>query len=91
MFNITNFFINPVTEIVAPYTAIIGVWFYVILLVVIDGYVLIKTESWGTASITAIFIAVIFSAILPSYLVWIWSVAAVFSLAALIVDAIWLK
>ena len=91
MFNITNFFNNPATGIVAAYTDVIGVWFYVILLVIIDGYVLIKTESWGAASVVAIFMALIFSAILPAYIVWIWSVAAVFTFAALIVDMIWLK
>ena len=89
--NLTNWFNIPVAETVAAYTDIIGAWFYVLLLIIFGGYTLIKTESWGAASALAIFMALIFSAILPAYLVFIWSVAAVFSLAAVIVDLIWLK
>lgn len=89
--NLTNWFTNPAAETVAVYTDIMGVFFYIFILVIFDGYVLIKTESWGAASVVAVFIALIFSAVLPAYLVFIWAVAAVFSLAAVIVDLIWLK
>jgi hypothetical protein len=89
--DLPNWFNNPVAESLAAYTDVIGIWFYVLLLIIIDGYVLIKTESWGAASIVAIFMAIVFSAILPAYIVYIWAIAAVFSLAAVIVDLIWLK
>lgn len=89
--NLTNWFTNPAAETVAAYTDIIGVFFYIVVLLIVDGYVLIKTESWGAASVASILIAIVFSAILPAIIVFIWAIAAVFSLAAVIVDLIWLK
>jgi len=89
--DITNFFSNPVGEAVSAYTGILGVWFYGIIMVVIGVYILMKTESWHVASAGFILMALLFSALLPPYLVFLWAIAAVFSFAFLLIDILILK
>ena len=89
--NISNFFNNPIGESISAYTGILGVWFYGVLMAVIGVYVLMKTESWHAASASFILMALLFSALLPPYLVFLWAIAAVFSFAFLLVDILVLK
>lgn len=89
--DITNFFNNPVGEAISAYTGVLGVWFYGIIMMVVGVYILMKTESWHVASASFIFMAIIFSAVLPPYVVFVWSIAAVFSFAFLLIDILILK
>ena len=89
--NLTEFFSNPVGFALSSYTDVLGMGFYIFLIVIVDGYVLIKSESWGVASAVAILMAIVFSAIIPAVIGWIWVVMVAFSLAAVIVDVFVLK
>jgi len=89
--NVTHFFSNPVGEAVSAYTGIMGVWFYAAVMAVTGVYILIKTESGYAASASFILMAVLFSAALPPYLVFVWSIAAVFCFAFLLIDLLVLK
>lgn len=89
--NINNFFSNPIGEAVSAYTGIMGVWFYAAIMAVVGVYILMKTESWHVSSASFILMAVLFSAVLPPYLVFIWAIAAVFSFAFLLIDILVLK
>ena len=88
---LTNFFQNPIGEMFSAWVGLLGVWFYGIIMAVVGIYVLMKIESWYAASASFLFIALLFSALLPMYLIFIWSIAAVFSFAFLLVDILILK
>jgi hypothetical protein len=83
-FNATDFFNNPIGSSTIVYTQVIGGFFYAAIMFLFVAYVLMKTESWPAASVVAIFIALAFTAVLPSIIIFIWAVAAVFVFAAII-------
>lgn len=89
--NITNFFLNPVSEAFSIYVGVMGVWFYAGVFTVIGIYILMKTESWAAASAAFILGALLFSALLPAYLIFLWAIAAALSFAFLLVDIFILK
>lgn len=89
--NITEFFNNPIAETFSAYTDVMGVWFYAAMFIAIGGYVLIKTESWAAASGIMILGAILFSAVLPSYIIFIWAIAAAFTFAAILIEVLVLK
>lgn len=89
--DIANFFANPIGNAVAAYTGVMGVWFYGSIMAVTGVYILMKTESGYVASTAFIFMSILFSAILPPYLVFIWAIAAVFCFAFLLLDILVLK
>lgn len=90
-FNPSNFFHNPIGEAVQAYTGLMGIWFYAGLMSVIGIYVLLKTESWQAASAVFIFMAILFSAVLPAYIIFIWAIAVAFSFTFLLIDILVLK
>lgn len=90
-FNPANFFNNPLGEAVQAYTGLMGVWFYAALMSVIGVYVLMKTESWQAASAVFILMALLFSAVLPAYIIFIWAIAVAFSFTFLLIDILVLK
>jgi hypothetical protein len=89
--DILHFFLNPIGESLSSYTDVFGTWFYAILMTVIGIYVLIKTESWHGASAILLLMALLFSAILPGIIVFIWSIAVGLSFAFMLVDLLVLK
>lgn len=89
--NITNFFSNPVTEAFSIYVGTMGVWFYAGIFTVVGVYILMKTESWAAASASFILGAILFSTLLPAYMVFLWAIAAAMSFAFLLVDIFILK
>ena len=89
--DITNFFNNPVGESVQAYTGLMGVWFYAGLMSVVGIYVLMKTESWHAASAVFILMALLFSAVLPAYVIFLWAIAVAFSFTFLLIDVLVLK
>ena len=89
--NITNFFNNPAAEAVSVYVDTIGVLFYAAIFITFGAYVLIKTESWAAASGIMLFGAILFSAILPAYVIFIFAIAAAFTFAAILVEVLVLK
>jgi hypothetical protein len=89
--NITNFFTNPIGESVAVYVNILGPYFYGIITTVIGIYILMKTESWQAAGASFIFMALLFSGILPAYIIFIWAVAVGLAFTFLIIDLLVLK
>jgi len=91
VFDITNFFNNPVGEALQAYTGIMGVWFYAGLMSVTGLYILMKTESWHAASAAFILMALLFSAMLPAYVIFLWAIAVAFSFTFLLIDILVLK
>ena len=89
--NITNFFTNPIGEALSSYTGVLGVYFYAALMTAIGVYVLIKTESWHAAGAAFILMALLFSALLPAYIIFIWAVAVALSFTFLLIDLLVLK
>lgn len=89
--DVSHFFSNPVGNAVSSYTGVMGVWFYAVIMVVVGGYVLMKTESWAAASGIFILGAIVFSALLPPYVIFLWAIAAACSFAAILVDVFVLK
>lgn len=90
-FDITNFFNNPVGEVVQTYTGLMGVWFYAGLMSVVGIFVLQKTESWQTCGASFILMALLFSAVLPAYIIFIWAFAVALSFTFLLIDVFVLK
>jgi len=89
--NITNFFSNPVGEALQAYTGLMGVWFYAGLMSVLGIYVLMKNESWQAAGAVFILMALLFSTLLPAYIIFIWAIAVALSFTFLIIDILVLK
>jgi hypothetical protein len=89
--DITNFFVNPLGEAVSGYVGIFGAWFYAIIMTVTGVYILIKTESWHTAGAMFILMALLFTALLPAYVIFIWAVAVALSFTFLLIDLLVLK
>lgn len=89
--DVTNIFTNPVGEILSSFVGVMGVWFYAALLSVVGVYILIKTESWHAASAMFILMALLFSYLLPGYIVFLWAIAVALSFTFLIIDILVLK
>lgn len=89
--NITNFFFNPIGETLSAYTDILGMYFYGIVASIIGIYILIKTDSWQSASASFILMALLFSAIIPAYIIFIWAVCVAMSFTFLLIDVFVLK
>jgi hypothetical protein len=87
-FNASNFYTNPIGQSTIVYTYILGGFFYAIIMFLFVGYTLMKTESWPAASVVAIFIALIFSAVLPAIIIFIWAIACVFVFAAIVTQLV---
>lgn len=87
-FNHELFYQNPTTQALLPYTVFMGFFFYLSILVIMNG-LLLYTKGWKTASISTIATSIFFSGVFSSfpYIIWIWSIAACFVFAAAIVDA----
>lgn len=89
--DITNLFSNPIGEVIQAYTGIMGVWFYAAIMSVTGVYVLMKTESWHVASAVFVLMALLFSAVLPAYIIFIWAIAVALSFTFLLIDVLVLK
>lgn len=83
----TAFYNNPTVQALTPYTAILGMFFYIIILIVMNGLLLYK-YGWQLASISTILTSLLFTGVFSSfpYIIWIWVIAAVFVFAAIVTD-----
>lgn len=86
-----GFWLDPIGNILAAFTSTLGVWFYGWLVSIVGGYTLIKTESWEAASGILILCSLVFSALLPPYIIFIWSFAVALVFAFVLVDVFVLK
>jgi hypothetical protein len=88
MFNWSSFWDNPLGAAFDSYITLglMGDLFYAAVLTVIGIYVLLKTETWTACAVVFVLASILFSAFIPSMMVFIWSVCVVLSLAFLIVD-----
>jgi hypothetical protein len=89
-FNASEFYTNPIAQVLACYTDALGMIFYAVILLVVMAIVLLETESWPAASAIGIFIAFVCALILPSYILVIFLVVGAFSFAAMVIDALFL-
>jgi len=87
----TNFLTNPGAEIMAAYTDVLGVYVYAFLMIIIGGYVLMKTESWAAATAVFIFGAILFAAVLPAIVIILIATCAALVFAAILIDVFVLK
>jgi hypothetical protein len=85
-FNASEFYTNPAAQSVSCYTDIIGGFFFAILMFLIMGYTLVKTESWGATSAIGLLISILFYAVLPSIVILIICVFVIATFAAIIIQ-----
>ena len=89
--NLSDFFTNPIGESISSYTAVLGPYFYALITTVIGIYILIKTESWHAAGASFILMALLFSILLPAYIIFIWAVAVALAFSFLLIDLLVIK
>ena len=87
-FNASNFYQNPAQNTLAAFIDPLGVMFFGIIMFLIMGWVLMKTESWVAATSVGILITICFSAALPVMVLYLVGIAAVFVFAAVIIDVV---
>ena len=75
----------------AAYTDVLGVYVYAFLMIIVGGYVLMKTESWAAATAVFIFAAILFSAVLPAIIIILFATCAALVFAAILIDVFVLK
>ncbi len=90
-FNASNFYDNPSGNILAAFIDPLGVVFFGIIMFIVMGFVLIKTESWVSASGIGLLILLLFAAALPAMIVYLIGITAVFVFAAVIIDVVLLN
>jgi hypothetical protein len=87
-FNASNFYSNPAQNTLAAFIDPLGIMFFGVIMFLIMGWVLIKTESWVAATSVGILITICFSAALPVMVLYLIGIAAVFVFAAVIIDVV---
>lgn len=87
-FNASGFYENPAANALAAFIDPLGVAFFGILMLLVMGWVLIKTESWVAATSVGILLTICFSAALPALVLYLVLIAAVFVFAAVIIDIV---
>jgi uncharacterized membrane protein YccC len=91
MTDLLTFFTDMGGFIVSSWINLLGAWFYGIVFTVVGIYILFKTETWYSASAILILMAILFSAVTPPYVIFLWAIVAALSFAMLIVDVVVLK
>jgi len=87
-FNASDFYNNPAGNTLAAFVDPLGVVFFGIVMFIVMGYVLMKTESWVSASAAGLLIMLLFSVALPAVIVYIIGITAVFVFAAVLIDVL---
>jgi hypothetical protein len=87
-FNASDFYSHPAENTLAAFIDPLGVAFFGIIMFLIMGYVLMKTESWVAATSIGILITICFAAAMPAMVLYIVGIAAVFVFAAVIIDVV---
>jgi hypothetical protein len=87
-FNASDFYNNPAQNTLAAFIDPLGVLFFGILMFLIMGWVLIKTENWVSATAVGILMTILFSAALPAMVLYLVGIAAVFVFASVIIDVV---
>lgn len=87
-FNASEFYTDPAGNTLAAFVDPLGIFFFGIIMFVCMGYILMKTESWASATTIGILITLLFSAALPALVLYLVGIAAVFIFAAIIIDVI---
>ena len=87
-FDAPNFYSNPAQNTLAAFIDPLGIMFFGVIMFLIMGWVLIKTESWVAATSVGLLITICFSAALPAMVLYLIGIAAVFVFAAVIIDIV---
>jgi len=90
-FNASRYYTNPSAETISAFTDPLGILFFGVVMFIVMGYVLLKTENWVSATAVGLLISLMFAAALPALVLYIIGIAAVFVFAAVLIDVVLLN